>query len=116
MNASFTLEQINKNSIDQKEITFSLKRENVPQINRTAKEDKMLSPKSINLSFCGQFFSCFVFAFHGNVAGAFVPEESRRFYGGVEWRLWGFVRDFGNALSKGSARGFQLMFIGVKKM
>ncbi|GIY36828.1 hypothetical protein CDAR_416321 [Caerostris darwini] len=82
---------------------FSLKRENVPQINRTAKEDKMLSPKSINLRFCGHFlFHTLFFPFRGNVAEAFVPEERRRFFDGVERRLCGFVRDFGNALSKGS--------------
>ncbi|GIX74246.1 hypothetical protein CEXT_242631, partial [Caerostris extrusa] len=36
------------------------------------------------------------------------PEESRQFYGGVEWRLCGFVWDVGNAVSKGSVGGFQL--------
>ncbi|GIY36829.1 hypothetical protein CDAR_416331 [Caerostris darwini] len=34
------------------------------------------------------FLPRFVFPFRGNVAEAFVPEESRRFYDGVEWRLW----------------------------
>ncbi|GIY43292.1 hypothetical protein CDAR_123871 [Caerostris darwini] len=86
----------------------SHKRENVPQINRTAKEDKMLSPKSINLRFCGHFlFHTLFFPFRGNVAEAFVPEERRRFFGGVERRLCGFVRDFGNALSKGSERHYE---------
>ncbi|GIX74249.1 hypothetical protein CEXT_242641 [Caerostris extrusa] len=68
----------------------------------------MLSPKSINLRFWGHFFfSCFVFPLRGNVVKAFVPEESRRFYGGTEWCSCDFARDFGNALSKGSVGGFQ---------
>ncbi|GIY19530.1 hypothetical protein CEXT_48821 [Caerostris extrusa] len=90
-------------------ITFSLKRENVPQINRTAKEDKMLSPKSFNLRFCGHFF--FTFCFFLSVATSpnlLFQSKADDFYVGVEWRLCGFVRGFGNALSKGSARGFQL--------
>ncbi|GIY19532.1 hypothetical protein CEXT_48841 [Caerostris extrusa] len=76
----------------------------------------MLSPKSINLRFRRTFFSRFILPFRGNVAETFVPEENRRFYGGAEWRLCGFVRDFGNALSKGSAGGFKLDVYRRQKM
>ncbi|GIX74259.1 hypothetical protein CEXT_242681 [Caerostris extrusa] len=84
--------------------------ENVPQINRTAKEDKMLSPKSINLRFCGHFFF-FKFCFFLSVTTSpklLFQSKADDFYVGVEWRLCGFVRGFGDALSKGSERGFQL--------